>query len=84
MSRLVPTAEMTLGPFFPREFAAGANDLAVGANDPATGAQGEIIEITHRASTRDLFAHGALRAARFVATFDRDFRQVAGVGVVPE
>jgi len=23
------------------------------------------------------------RAARFVATFDRDFRQVAGVGVVP-
>lgn len=30
MKRLVPTAEMTLGPFFPREFAANANDLAQG------------------------------------------------------
>ena len=25
--KLVPTGEMTLGPFFPREFAAGANEL---------------------------------------------------------
>jgi protocatechuate 3,4-dioxygenase, alpha subunit len=39
VSRLIPTAEMTLGPFFPREFAAGANDLA-------QNAQGEVIEIT--------------------------------------
>lgn len=31
MKKLVPTAEMTLGPFFPREFADGANDLAQGA-----------------------------------------------------
>jgi protocatechuate 3,4-dioxygenase alpha subunit len=30
MSRLVPTAEMTLGPFFPREFAEGMNDLGSG------------------------------------------------------
>jgi protocatechuate 3,4-dioxygenase alpha subunit len=30
VSRLVPTAEMTLGPFFPREFGQGANDLAAG------------------------------------------------------
>jgi protocatechuate 3,4-dioxygenase, alpha subunit len=30
MSRLVPTAEMTLGPFFPREFAEGLNDLGSG------------------------------------------------------
>jgi protocatechuate 3,4-dioxygenase beta subunit len=37
--KLVPTAEMTLGPFFPREFAAGANDLT-------QGVAGEIIEIT--------------------------------------
>jgi 4-hydroxy-tetrahydrodipicolinate reductase len=29
--------------------------------------QGERIELTHRASNRDLFAHGALRAAQFVA-----------------
>ncbi len=29
--------------------------------------QGERIELTHRASSRDLFAHGALMAARFVA-----------------
>ncbi|HEX4337654.1 MAG TPA: 4-hydroxy-tetrahydrodipicolinate reductase [Polyangiaceae bacterium] len=28
---------------------------------------GERIELTHRASSRDLFAHGALRAARFLA-----------------
>jgi len=28
VSRLVPTAEMTLGPFFPREFAQQASDLA--------------------------------------------------------
>jgi protocatechuate 3,4-dioxygenase, alpha subunit len=53
VSRLVPTAEMTLGPFFPREFAVGANDLAVGANDPATGAQGEVIEITGRVVQAD-------------------------------
>ena len=31
VSKLMPTAEMTLGPFFPREFAQGANDLAEGA-----------------------------------------------------
>ena len=30
MSRLIPTAEMTLGPFFPREFAEGMNDLGSG------------------------------------------------------
>ena len=30
MTRLVPTAEMTLGPFFPREFAQGANVLWTG------------------------------------------------------
>jgi protocatechuate 3,4-dioxygenase alpha subunit len=33
LKRLVPTAEMTLGPFFPREFAQGLNDLAAGAPD---------------------------------------------------
>ena len=38
---MTPTAEMTLGPFFPREFAEGANDLA-------KGAAGELIEITGR------------------------------------
>jgi protocatechuate 3,4-dioxygenase beta subunit len=37
---------MTLGPFFPREFAAGANDLAAGA-------QGEAIEITGRVAQAD-------------------------------
>jgi len=39
MSRLIPTAEMTLGPFFPREFAKDANDLV-------RGSSGEVIEIT--------------------------------------
>jgi len=37
---------MTLGPFFPREFAAGANDLA-------RGVQGEAIEITGRVVQAD-------------------------------
>ena len=46
MSRLVPTAEMTLGPFFPREFAAGLNDLA-------RGVPGEAIEITGRVVQAD-------------------------------
>ena len=31
---------------------------------------GERIELTHRAATRDLFAHGALRAARFAISQD--------------
>lgn len=43
---LVPTGEMTLGPFFPREFAQGANDLAAGA-------KGEVIEITGRITQLD-------------------------------
>jgi protocatechuate 3,4-dioxygenase alpha subunit len=46
VKRLVPTAEMTLGPFFPREFAEGANDLA-------RGAEGEVIEITGRVVQAD-------------------------------
>jgi protocatechuate 3,4-dioxygenase, alpha subunit len=43
--RLIPSAEMTLGPFFPREFAEGANDLTLldGKRIP-----GEPIEITGR------------------------------------
>ena len=45
MKRLVPTAEMTLGPFFPREFAAGANDLT---RLDGKRAPGELIEITGR------------------------------------
>jgi protocatechuate 3,4-dioxygenase alpha subunit len=44
--KLAPTAEMTLGPFFPPEFAAGANDLAQGVD-------GEIIEITGRVTQLD-------------------------------
>jgi protocatechuate 3,4-dioxygenase, alpha subunit len=43
VSRLTPTAEMTLGPFFPREFAQGANDLTLVNNKRA---EGEVIEIT--------------------------------------
>lgn len=41
MKRLVPTAEMTLGPFFPREFGQGANEL------------GNEIEITGRVTELD-------------------------------
>ena len=45
MSHLTPTAEMTLGPFFPLEFASGANDLTV---VEGRRAQGEVIEIAGR------------------------------------
>ncbi len=45
MKRLVPTAEMTLGPFFPREFGQGANDLA---QLDGKALKGEVIEITGR------------------------------------
>ena len=42
---MTPTAEMTLGPFFPREFAEGANDLAHRNSDA--------IEITGRVTELD-------------------------------
>jgi protocatechuate 3,4-dioxygenase alpha subunit len=45
MTRLVPTGEMTLGPFFPREFGEGANDLT---GVDGKKAAGEVIEITGR------------------------------------
>ena len=44
MSRLTPTAEMTLGPFFPREFAQGANELFSGKDS---------IQITGRVTELD-------------------------------
>ena len=50
MKRLVPTAEMTLGPFFPREFAQGANDLTVVEGKKA---KGEPIEISGRVTQLD-------------------------------
>ena len=50
MKRLVPTGEMTLGPFFPREFAQGANDLT---SVDGKKAAGEAIEITGRVVQAD-------------------------------
>ena len=44
-ARLHPTAEMTVGPFFPREFGEGANDLTILGGKPAGGRR---IEITGR------------------------------------
>jgi protocatechuate 3,4-dioxygenase alpha subunit len=44
MTRLTPTAEMTLGPFFPREFAQGANELFSGKDS---------IQITGRVTELD-------------------------------
>jgi protocatechuate 3,4-dioxygenase alpha subunit len=35
--KLIPTGELTLGPFFPREFAQGASDLALPDGKPAPG-----------------------------------------------
>jgi protocatechuate 3,4-dioxygenase alpha subunit len=50
VKKLVPTAEMTLGPFFPREFASGANDLT---QLDGRRASGELIEITGRVTQLD-------------------------------
>ena len=50
MKRLVPTGEMTLGPFFPREFGQGASDLTM---VEGTKAKGEVIEITGRITQGD-------------------------------
>ena len=50
MKRLVPTGEMTLGPFFPREFAQGANDLTSVEGKKAAG---EVIEITGKVTQAD-------------------------------
>ncbi len=50
MKHLVPTGEMTLGPFFPREFAQGANDLT---SVQGKKAEGEVIEITGRVVQAD-------------------------------
>ncbi|HEX6158360.1 MAG TPA: hypothetical protein VFZ54_20195, partial [Burkholderiales bacterium] len=45
MSRLIPTAEMTLGPFFPREFAKDANDLVKGVSAEAIEITGLVTEL---------------------------------------
>jgi protocatechuate 3,4-dioxygenase alpha subunit len=50
MSHLVPTGEMTLGPFFPREFAQGANDLTAVEGKLA---KGEPIELSGRVTQLD-------------------------------
>jgi len=50
MKRLVPSAEMTTGPFFPVEFAQGTNDLTLVDGRAATG---EVIEITGRVTQLD-------------------------------
>jgi len=48
--KLIPTGEMTLGPFFPREFAEGANDLTVLDGRKAPG---EVIELSGRITQLD-------------------------------
>jgi len=50
MKKLIPTGEMTLGPFFPREFAQGANDLTAVDGKPA---KGQPIEISGRVTQVD-------------------------------
>ena len=50
MKRLIASAEMTTGPFFPREFAQGANDLTVLDGKKSVG---EVIEIIGRVTELD-------------------------------
>lgn len=48
--KLIPTGEMTLGPFFPREFAQHANDLT---SVDGGRAPGEVIELSGRITQLD-------------------------------
>ncbi|HYY60940.1 MAG TPA: hypothetical protein VE756_06065 [Burkholderiales bacterium] len=48
--KLIPTGEMTLGPFFPPEFAQGANDLTLLDGRKAAG---EVIEVSGRITQLD-------------------------------
>ena len=48
--KLIPTGEMTLGPFFPREFAQGANDLTLLDGRQAPG---KVIEVSGRITQLD-------------------------------
>jgi len=50
VKRAVPTGEMTLGPFFPREFGQGANDLT---SIDGVKAKGDVIEIMGRITQGD-------------------------------
>ncbi len=55
----------------------------VGEHTVSFGALGERLELTHRAHSRDTFARGALRAARFIATRPPglySMRDVLGLG----
>lgn len=54
----------------------------VGDHQVIFATPGERLELTHRATSRDTFAHGALRAARFIARQRRglyDMRDVLGL-----
>ena len=62
-------------------FALRGGDV-VGDHTVSFLAEGERIELTHRASSRDAFAQGALRAAKFVAKRKSglyDMQQVLGI-----
>jgi protocatechuate 3,4-dioxygenase beta subunit len=54
VKRLVPTAEMTLGPFFPREFARGADDLTRIGTAVVPGEQIEIVGTVTQADGQPL------------------------------
>lgn len=79
LRQAVTEARQDLSPVYGREGNAGprrADEIAVlamrggdviGDHHVHFLGQGERLELTHRATNRDLFARGALRAARFVA-----------------
>ena len=66
--RLAEAVERAAGRPFPREaiLAARGGDI-VGEHSLRFMGQGEYLEITHRATTRDLFVLGALRAGAWLA-----------------
>jgi 4-hydroxy-tetrahydrodipicolinate reductase len=68
-SQLIFGREGAAGPRTPQEIAVHAvrGGDVVGEHTVIFAGDGERIELTHRASSRDVFVHGALRAARFLA-----------------
>jgi 4-hydroxy-tetrahydrodipicolinate reductase len=55
-----------------------AGDI-IGEHTVLFGSEGERIEITHRAHSRDTFARGALRAAKFIAQASPGFYSMGDV-----
>jgi len=65
--RLARASEAAGFPLKPDQIVAIRGGDVVGEHTVRFAGTGEYIELTHRATTRDVFAHGAIRAAKWLA-----------------